>query len=366
MRNVNAAMLMAMSMGLKLEIKWIQDMAHCPAKFSDLFGPITSPGIKITEIPKKTARKEDLTKFGNLMMLREIPNSVYCEGYCTTHKKVEGFGCKPCPWDRMANEYHGKSNIVVFGCSTCTYEGSKFNNMSLLHHDMCIKGLNMYSPPAHVLDEIKAINISMDHTAGVHIRTGDKLKATSSADFRTDASVEREERSCLLRDEADIANYFAAGMRELMRMDSSIKRFVVSSDSKDVVQLLSHKFSKGVVIHHQPKGVTADCASGMALDLWSLAYTKIIIGSYTSTFGYLAAALGEPKPVIYVESCSGKLSTGRYPGEMVNNGSGWDLLATKLHTRVFCSEAKQCDGEKQGSIHSQHLKALRSVLHPDN
>lgn len=146
-------------------------------------------------------------------------------------------------------------------------------------------------------------------------------------------------------------------MHELMRMDSSIKRFVVASDNMEVVRLVSEKFSKGVVVHHRPENVMAACTSILALDLWSLAYTKVIIGSFTSTFGYLAAALGENKPTMYIDSCRGKLTTGRYANEMVNDGFGKDLLASNFHMRVFCSST----GDGCGAMGKHEYRRLSDI-----
>ena len=82
-----------------------------------------------------------------------------------------------------------------------------------------------------------------------------------------------------------------------------------------------------------------NCRETLALDLWSLASTRAIIGSYTSTFGYLAAALGHSKPVMYIESCSGKLTIGHYSDDVINDGAGQDRLAKNFHQRVFCSSS---------------------------
>ena len=344
MRNVNGAVLMAASMNAPMEIKWVETMAHCHAKFSDLFGAITSPNIKVTEISKNTMRESDKSKYGRYNSLAEIPNSVYCEGYCVNYKGKMAPGCQECPWNRTAPVYKGKSSVVVFGCSFCTYEGNAFNEKALLHHGMCGEGLKMYTPPAHVRAVLQAKNISNVHTAGVHIRTGDKMRHTTNQDYRSGESKKGEgEPACLAKPKPpDIAEYYAAGMRELMRKDPAIKRFVVASDNKDVIRLIDEKFKKGTIIHHQggdagsTPGVAA-CTRTLALDLWSLASTKAIIGSYTSTFGYLAAALGDSKPVMYVESCSGKLTAGHYSDDMINDGTGHDLLASHFHTRVFCS-----------------------------
>ena len=331
---------MAMSLGTNMEIKWTQTMAHCEAKFSDLFGPIKSPNVKVTEVPRNTLRETDKAKYGRYNSLAEIPNSVYCEGYCVNYKGKMAPGCQPCPWNRTAPVYKSKSNAVVFGCGFCTYEGNAFSDVALLHHGMCAEGLKMYSPPAHVIAEINRRNISKHDTAGVHIRTGDKLSHTTAAKYREEKEKEKEEPTwcAKLRKLEDIASYYESGMRTLMKKDPAIKKFVVASDNKQIVRMLQGKFGEKKVIQfssvsNSPSG----CAKTLALDLWALASTKAIIGSYTSTFGYLAAALRESKPVMYIESCSGKLTPGRYADEIIDNGEGRDDLASHFHTRVFCS-----------------------------
>ena len=130
MRNVNGAVLMAMSLGTNMEIKWTQTMAHCEAKFSDLFGPIKSPNVKVTEVPRNTLRETDKAKYGRYNSLAEIPNSVYCEGTAST-TKGKWHRCQPCPWNRTAPVYKA-ANAVVFGCG-CTYEGNAFSDVALLH-----------------------------------------------------------------------------------------------------------------------------------------------------------------------------------------------------------------------------------------
>ena len=160
MRNVNGAALMATSMNAQMEILWVETMSHCHSKFSDLFGPIASPNVKVVEIGKSSARESEKSKYGRYNSLREIPNSVYCEGYCVKYKGSLAPGCKRCPWNRTAPVYEGKAHAVVFGCGFCTYEGNSFNDKALLHHGMCAESLNMYTPPAEVQSVIKSLNIS--------------------------------------------------------------------------------------------------------------------------------------------------------------------------------------------------------------
>ena len=86
LRNVNGAALMATSMNAQMEILWVENMAHCSAKFSDLFAPIDSPNVKVVEIRESNASESERSKYGRYNSLREIPNSVYCEGYCVKYK----------------------------------------------------------------------------------------------------------------------------------------------------------------------------------------------------------------------------------------------------------------------------------------
>ena len=69
----------------------------------------------------------------------------------------------------------------------------------------------------------------------------------------------------------------------------------------------------------QTLGKSDPCAETLALDLWSLASTSIILGSASSTFGYLAAAVGIQKKLFYIKSCDGTLTQGRMPSEMVED-----------------------------------------------
>ena len=338
MRNVNGAALMATSMNAQMEILWVETMSHCHSKFSDLFGPIASPNVKVVEIRQSSAREREKSKYGRYNSLREIPNSVYCEGYCVKYKGSLAPGCKRCPWNRTAPVYEGKARAVVFGCNFCTYEGNSFNDQALLHHGMCAESLNMYTPPAEVQSVIKSLNISQEHTAGVHIRMGDKRSQTTNLDFLSTGGDNGKNMLCpsSFKNTSDIAEFYINGMKEFMRIDPAVKRFVLASDSREVVKLIEKEFEQGTIIHHQdPSNNT--CSKTLALDLWSLASTKAIIGSYTSTFGYLAAALGQSKPVMYIESCSGKLTTGHYSDDAINDGAGHDSLASSFHQRVFCS-----------------------------
>ena len=191
----------------------------------------------------------------------------------------------------------------------------------------------MYSPPAHVIAEINRRNISKHDTAGVHIRTGDKLSHTTAAKYREEKEKEKEEPTwcAKLRKLEDIASYYESGMRTLMKKDPAIKKFVVASDNKQIVRMLQGKFGEKKVIQFSSVSSPSGCAQTLARPRLPAQ------GNYRfihNTFGYLAAAaLRESKLVMYIESCSG-LTIGRTPTRSSTTERAHDL-ASHFHTRVF-------------------------------
>ena len=115
-----------------------------------------------------------------------------------------------------------------------------------------------------------------ENTIGVHIRRTDHIKAMAA---------------CSVDD-------YESEMERLTKVDANVK-FFLATDDAGVKQRLETKFA-GKIITQQTRLSRSDSEGmlGSVVDLWALAATKKIIGSYGSSYSELAAELGAIEMVL--------------------------------------------------------------------
>ena len=135
----------------------------------------------------------------------------------------------------------------------------------------------MFVPKGEIMSRINSITAQFsENTIGVHIRRTDHIKAMAA---------------CSVED-------YEAEMERLTKVDANVK-FFLATDDAGVKQRLETKFA-GRIITQQTRLSRSDSEGmlGSVVDLWVLAATKKIIGSYGSSYSELAAELGAIEMVL--------------------------------------------------------------------
>jgi len=339
---------------ISASLQWSKKMAHCNMGFEDLFDldPFLTNlwNISVVHKPTSTAGPKEKQRFGGNMPFKTIPGATYCGCDCNER----------CSWKR-ADYLAGPGNaspaagpgepgqgtgrrvaakakkkqrtLVTWGCTHCPPEARVANDLAALHHEMCVEHLAMYRPSRSVRSSLAALDVDWDRVVGVHVRQGDKTKSTNRA-------VKSE---CKTTATTDI---FAASIKQLLARDKNITTFYVASDNPKAVLALTQQFPRGMVLSANDVlhgGKRKECTHPIGLDLWALASSKIILGSPGSTFGYLAAALGNPTPLVYPEQCTGNLTHPHFPDDVdLDPITHMDRLSDYSH-RVFCTAGGSTD-----------------------
>ena len=126
-------------------------------------------------------------------------------------------------------------------------------------------------PREDIMSRINTLTAQFsENTIGVHIRRTDHIKAMAA---------------CSVDD-------YEAEMERLTTADTNVKFFLATDDAA-VKQRLETKFA-GRIITQQTRLSRSDSEGmlGSVVDLWTLAATKKIIGSFGSSYSELAAELG--------------------------------------------------------------------------
>ena len=129
----------------------------------------------------------------------------------------------------------------------------------------------MFVPRGEIMNRINSITAQFsENTIGVHIRRTDHIKAMAA---------------CSVED-------YEFEMERLTKVDDNVK-FFLATDDAGVKQRLETKFA-GRIITQQTRLSRSDSEGmlGSVVDLWTLAATKKIIGSFGSSYSELAAELG--------------------------------------------------------------------------
>lgn len=129
----------------------------------------------------------------------------------------------------------------------------------------------MFVPREDIMSRINTLTAQFsENTIGVHIRRTDHIKAMAA---------------CSVDD-------YESEMERLTTADTNVKFFLATDDAA-VKQRLETKFV-GRIVTQQTRLSRSDSEGmvGSVVDLWALAATKKIIGSFGSSYSELAAELG--------------------------------------------------------------------------
>lgn len=133
------------------------------------------------------------------------------------------------------------------------------------------EGFYPFRPAPHLAARIAALSADFDKTVGVHIRRTDHKPAIAHSP----------------------TDLFIARMDELVQADPET-RFFLASDSPEETARLDAAFP-GRIRHAAPQTLARNAREGIegaVIDLFTLAATQRVLGSFASTFSQAASLLG--------------------------------------------------------------------------
>lgn len=225
-------------------VEWAKD-SECRARFDELFLPIDSPGLRI--VPRhwwaRPARRRNLRWPALLRALM---------GY-----RVQRESYRPAAagdFERLAAS--DRLTYLSTGYALCPYPADI---------------LSLLRPRPELARRIAALTARFGpHTVGVHIRRTDNAVSISQSPVAA----------------------FRKAMDEEVRRDGSV-RFFLATDDEALKGELAQAYAGRLIT--QPTRVRRDTLEGMqeaVVDLFCLASTQKILGSYWSSFTDTAAELG--------------------------------------------------------------------------
>lgn len=227
-----------------LSVGWSAD-DECAARFDQLFMPLADSRITIG--PRRWYDRP-ITR-ANLHWPALVRRILYTAQYAN---------CPPSP-EALQQHLSARAAATVYvstGQAFCDYSPTYIRRLSL---------------QPHLQQQVDNLSRSFDdHTIGVHIR-------------RTDHTIAIAESPDTLFEDA---------MQNALKANPET-HFYLATDDPELKQRLAARFP-GRIVAQQCRGSRADL-QGMeeaAVDLWTLARTSRIIGSYWSSFTDTAAELG--------------------------------------------------------------------------
>lgn len=142
-------------------------------------------------------------------------------------------------------------------------------------------GLYRFRPVPHLAERIARVTEGFAATVGVHIRRTDHKPAIAHSP----------------------TGLFVARMRALVEEDPSTT-FFLATDAPDEAAQLEAAFP-GRILRATPQSLARDAREGIegaVIDLYALAATRRVLGSFASTFSRAAGMLGEIPVEIMVEN----------------------------------------------------------------
>ena len=250
LRVLLSAMSIAQQMHVDVHVQWAR-LSECYATFDDLFVPIDSGRLHITPMAwwACPSRKRNL-HWPRLLR--------YILGYTCQH---DGF--EPHSLDQLPQELKQHHRVYVSsGCQFAAYSSE------------CLHRLQPRESLQTRIDQI-CHHFSQD-MVGVHIRRTDNAKSiqVSSVDA------------------------FVRAMRKEIANTPKVK-FFLATDDEEVKQKLIAQFPHRIIT--QSVSVNRCTLEGMqdaVVDLWCLAHTNRLLGSYWSSFTDTAAEIGQIPLVI--------------------------------------------------------------------
>lgn len=244
MRAMASAAWMAERLGGEVTVYWAVNR-DCGAAFNELFQPVEMPSLKVLE-PKPWQLHLAFSRKKNLF----IPG--FLRRLFFTSQLV---GTAECLDDKLPVGLQGQKPFVISGYSLSA------------HADM----INLFKPTEELQTRINALTERFsDTTIGIHIRRGDNRQ-----------SIEHNSPG----------DYIDFMERQLAECPTTT--FYIASDSPALKQELAARFPGSVIMNNAV--LERHSTNGMkdaVVDLWCLAATNRIVGSYFSSYSDIAAELG--------------------------------------------------------------------------
>lgn len=250
MRAIASAQALCQTINATLHVVWIQDKGLA-SNFSTLFAPTTA--FQITELPP---RSHWWTKLRTLTLFE----SNYIPVQILRRRRFDVI------LEVLDTDYVNNASIVATwqGQNLLISSYAKFYTLDALSFDA-------FQPHPALATAINTFATHFDeHTVGVHIRRSDHRKSIQLSP--TDRFI---------------------GILEKRIHQNSQFNFFLATDCPQTETSLLAKF--GDRCHIRPKEFTRATATGMqsaVVDLYLLAKTNEVIGSYGSSFSHTAADLG--------------------------------------------------------------------------
>lgn len=226
--------------------------------------------------------------------------------------------CARCSWYPNGPRPQGK-DLIWEGGQYCDQFGKDSTRPEAFEQRRkCVATMQKFKPADDLAEAIASLNLSSKHDIGVHLRGMDG----GHVRFKTFVGC---------TDNNGVADAFANSIKlfdEKLGPDP-LRRFYLASDKTFYIDRIKTHFKPGflLTVNDILKDPKFKSLNPMALDIWALAQTSMLIGS-PSTFSSSAAALGHKKDMYIVEHCNGG-TTGPMAPE---NG--------------FCAAVWECEGSR--------------------
>ncbi len=244
MRAMASAVWMAERLGGDVTVYWAVNR-DCGAAFNELFQPVEMPVMRVLQ-PKPWQLQLAFSRKKNLF----IPGLL--RRFCFTSQLV---GTAECVDEQLPVGLQGAKPFMISGYSLSAHKS--------------LAGL--FKPTEALQTRINALTSRFsDTTIGIHIRRGDNRQ-----------SIEHNAPG----------DYIGFMERQLAECPSTT--FYIATDSPALKQELAARFPGSVILNDAV--LERQSVNGMkdaVVDLWCLAATNRIVGSYFSSYSDIAAELG--------------------------------------------------------------------------
>lgn len=245
MRCMAGAYTIAQRYGVNLSVWW-RNNNECKVNFEQLFEPLALSGISV-----KSMKLYHVGLFKSRWINLKLPSLL-----------------RKFAFDRQIVLYSWKQRDIIDSYNFAEGQTYIYSCYSMTaHHPL----KELFVPQRHVLEKIdKFTSLFSGNTIGVHIRRTDHIKAMAA---------------CSVDD-------YIAEMERIVASDTDANFYLATDDAR-VKQKIKERFGCRIITQ-QIKLSRSDYEGmvGSVVDLWVLASTKKIIGSYGSSYSELAAELG--------------------------------------------------------------------------
>ena len=244
MRAIDSALALARSLDTRLDIYWVRDHnLNCP--FRRLFEPIKDPRVLLFD--------------RSIRPLRFVPTYRYL------YKFFRFIGTNSYAFSTRENE-----RLTAMGFSSGFAKSLTIESFARFYPNA--SAFSDFKPADEIADRVTARIASFDqHTMGVHVRRTDNLKSIIRSPDHA----------------------FIAQMRDEITAEP-LTRFYLATDSRKVKETFTGVFGERIITtafdasRNTIKGVQE-----ALVELYTLASTRKIIGSYWSSYSTTAAELGK-------------------------------------------------------------------------